>query len=152
MLQTLLAERFALTFHTEQRQVDVYALVLARSDGALGPNVRPFEGECTGNTCSALAGGTGLRLVGQPMAMLATMLSAPMTNLGRRVVDRTGKSGRFDMTLEFQFTRAGANAAGPDASPSLFTVLQEQLAVKLEPSTGEVTVMVVDHAERPSEN
>jgi uncharacterized protein (TIGR03435 family) len=80
------------------------------------------------------------------------MLSAPMTNLGRRVVDRTGRSGRFDMTLEFQFTPAATDAAGPTASPSLFTVLQEQIGVKLEPSKGDVTVIVVDHAEQPSEN
>jgi uncharacterized protein (TIGR03435 family) len=71
---------------------------------------------------------------------------------GRPVLDKTGLSGSYKMTLDW----AADNApAGNDAAtlPSLFTALQEQLGLKLESTKGSVETLVVDHAERtPSEN
>jgi uncharacterized protein (TIGR03435 family) len=156
MMKTLLAERFKLKTHTEKKEVDVYAMVLARSDGKLGPNVHPFEGECAppATPCPALINPSqGLNLGGQPMSTLATLLSASVTGLGRRVVDRTGLTGRYNMTLEYPFNAQAAAGGAPDQlGPSLFSVLQEQIGVKLEPAKGIVTVLVIDSADRPTEN
>ena len=158
MLRTLLAERFALKMHTESKEIDVYALVLARSDGKLGPKVTPTEGGECGNAppavpCAALIQPTGLRLANQTMAMLGNLLSANITGLGRRVVDRTGLTGKYNMNFEFRWPPQGTNAAPEDPfAPSIFTALQEQLGVKLESSRGTQEFLVVDSAERPTEN
>jgi uncharacterized protein (TIGR03435 family) len=155
MMKTLLAERFKLKTHTEQKEVDVYAMVLARSDGRLGPNVHPFDGECVppAKPCPALINPSqGLNLGGQPMSTLANLLSGGAAGLGRRVVDRTGLTGRYNMTLQYPFNAQAAGGAPDQLGPSLFSVLQEQLGVKLEPSKGTVTVLVIDSADRPTEN
>ena len=87
------------------------------------------------------------------MSTLATLLSASVTGLGRRVVDRTGLTGRYNMTLEYPFNAQAAAGGAPDQlGPSLFSVLQEQIGVKLEPAKGIVTVLVIDSADRPTEN
>jgi len=87
------------------------------------------------------------------MAVLANMLSAPITNLGRPVVDRTSLAGEFDFDLATTFAPASPNAATADnAPPSVFVALQEQLGLKLEPTKATVKVLVVDSAEHPTEN
>jgi uncharacterized protein (TIGR03435 family) len=90
------------------------------------------------------------------MEMLGPFLSQ---SVDRTVVDRTGLSGAFDFTLEFApdlgpGAQPGGTASAPDPSapPSIFTALQEQLGLKLEPQTGPVDVLVIDHVEQPSEN
>jgi uncharacterized protein (TIGR03435 family) len=83
------------------------------------------------------------------------MLSTPIANLGRPVVDRTGLSGEYTLQLEFPFRMPNAPAAaGADESlaPSLFTALQEQLGLKLQSARGNVDILVVDQAQRPTEN
>jgi uncharacterized protein (TIGR03435 family) len=79
-----------------------------------------------------------------PMQRLATTLSG-LT--GRQVVDETGLTGMYSLHLEF------APPQAEDSSrPSIFTALQEQLGLRLESSRGPVEVLVIDRAERPSEN
>ena len=86
------------------------------------------------------------------MAALARMLAVPV---GRLVVDRTGLSGGFDFELEFAEMTAGA-AAGvsppPGSAPSIFTALEEQLGLRLEPTRAPIEVLVIDRIERPTEN
>ncbi len=76
--------------------------------------------------------------------------------LDRPVIDKTGVNARFDIHLEFAPLRAlpGADPAilADDAGPSIFTALQEQLGLKLEPAKGPRDFLVIDHVERPSEN
>ena len=86
--------------------------------------------------------------------------------LGRRVIDKTGFIGSFDVHLEFSpegtaLDRRGlgdvdltANIANPDTSrPSIFTAVQEQLGLKLDSQKGPMEVLVIDHVERvPGEN
>ena len=80
--------------------------------------------------------------------------------LDRPVVDQTGLAGRFDFTLtwtpdETQFGGLGVVPPPPDnaaAPPGLFTAIQEQLGLKLDASKAQVDVMVIDRAEKPSEN
>jgi uncharacterized protein (TIGR03435 family) len=81
--------------------------------------------------------------------------------LGRTVVDETGLKGKYDFTLKWApddaaaQSETGSNAAGetPDAAgPSIFTAIQEQLGLKLEPAKRPVECLVIDHVEMPSEN
>jgi uncharacterized protein (TIGR03435 family) len=84
-------------------------------------------------------------------------LAAGMTALlNRLTIDKTGLTGRFDVELTWtpeQFSSSAATAAADDfREPSIFTALQEQLGLRLVPGKGPVDVLIVDHAERPSEN
>jgi len=89
-----------------------------------------------------------------------TFLITILTEMnGRPVLNQTGLMGHYDFTLQWtpdeSFRRAEAGkepAAQSDPSPSLFTALQEQLGLKLEPAKEAVQVLVIDHIERPSEN
>jgi len=167
MLRALLAERFALKVHTESKDRDVYALVLASRDRKLGPKVTPWDGTCRGKEpqpaqpdsaeprCAAFFQPPGLFMRGVRMEVLAQMLSRPGVALGRPVVDRTDLSGEFDFDFEYQFNRQAPNGGPAPAdplAPSLFTALQEQLGLKLESSKGTVESIVVDSEERPTEN
>jgi uncharacterized protein (TIGR03435 family) len=134
MLQTLLADRFKLSVHREMKELTVYSL----SVGKNGPKFQESKGDVPP---SARVGGKGrMLLYNQPMAgmvnLLANILDLP-------VQDQTGLKGRYDLTLEWT----------PDPSnPSLFTAVQEQLGLKMEARKSAVEVLMVDHAERPSEN
>jgi uncharacterized protein (TIGR03435 family) len=94
---------------------------------------------------------------------LAHFLMQPMVGLGRRVVDKTGLTAKYNFKLNWTpdpglgGTMMGGGAPPPpppggDTGPSIFTALEEQLGLKLQPSTGMFDVMVVEHVERPSEN
>jgi len=169
MLQALLAERFKLATHMEQRDQPLYALVRARRDGTLGSGLRlstvtcagrgappPADGASPAVPCGPRPGGPGrLVIVGMPLAQLAPILSLMV---GRTVVDKTGLTERYDIELTFTPDRPlpgpdGTPAPAPtDSGPSLFTALQEQLGLKLDPSKETVDVLVIDHVERPTEN
>jgi uncharacterized protein (TIGR03435 family) len=91
----------------------------------------------------------GLILEGVTMIPVAEMLSTQRRLLGRIVQDRTGFAGPYNMELEFDFQAANQ----PDYNgPSIFTVLKEQLGLKLEASKGPLQVLVVESASAPSEN
>jgi len=165
MLRTLLAERFALKSHPETKEVNVYSLLLARPDGQLGPKVQPWDGKCNGREpppkqpkgprCGAFFRPDGMALEGVSMDVIADMLSTPFANLGRPVVDRTGLTGEYTMKLEFRFMPPSLNGqvqAEDPLAPSLFTALQEQLGLKLQPARGNIDVLVVDQAEKPTAN
>lgn len=155
MLRTLLAERFKLVAHVEKREQPVYALVTARPDGRLGPQLKSSTLNCSGqpdqsDRCAmggsfSGSGGT-LKGVGQPLAVIAMQLS---TAVDRIVQDRTGLAGGFDFELAWSGSGLKAAAGAPTELPSVFTALQEQLGLKLEPSRGLVETLVIDSAERP---
>jgi uncharacterized protein (TIGR03435 family) len=163
MLKTLLEDRFALKTHTEMKEIDAYALVMARSGGQPGPKLEKWDGTCngkpappaqpnaTGPRCAAFFRPPGLVMRGVTMGVLANMLSASFANLGRPVVDRTSLTGEFNFDLETTFAPLNANA-NDSAPPTVFVALQEQLGLKLEPTRTTVKVLVVDSAERPVEN
>lgn len=151
MLQAMLADRFQLKFHREMKEFSVYAMVPAKG----GPKVA----ESPSSTLQLQWSMGHLTYKGAPMSMLAMTLTRIT---GRPVVDQTGLKGNYDYTLawtpdatQMQMFRGadGSPAQPPDtAAPSIFTVLQEQLGLKLEPTKAPIEVFVVDHAERPSEN
>jgi uncharacterized protein (TIGR03435 family) len=161
MLRTMLADRFKLVVHRETKETPVYALTLARRDARLGPRLRPRNSECpppdsaapplsaqpVGPRCGFKLGNGAMSGQGATMGRLASELSF----VGRQVIDRTSLTGAFDLDLEWTPDSPGA-AASPDAGPSIFTAIQEQLGLKLEPSTAPLDVIVIDSAERPVEN
>jgi uncharacterized protein (TIGR03435 family) len=169
MLQRLLAHRFNLAVRSEMREMPIYALTLARGDKQLGPRLRPSqtgcveamaayargEGPLPPRTQCGLSGGDGrITAAGVSMAMLGKLiLSGPA---GRIVEDRTGLTAVFDFELEFTpdplADQRSANSALPTDQPSLFTALEEQLGLKLQPRREPVSVLVVERAEAPIEN
>ena len=177
MIRALLADRFKLKVHTEMRELPIFALVVARDDRRLGPNVKPSPLDCSnpaqpqpaevvaaleragrgvaGVACSIwpmptrVAGSITMRANGVSMASLAVSLTA---QLGRVVHDRTGLSRFYDwdMTYDRRATLSPAQQAGSTSeSPVLTTALQEQLGVKLEATRGPVEVLVIDSAALP---
>lgn len=137
MLQTLLAERFQLAFHREQKIAPAYALVLAKS----GLKIKPVEGADGSNS----HGGKGeLTVTGMTMADLANYLSR---RVGTVVADLTGTTGAFNFKLEWS-TEGDAE----DSQAALFAALQSEIGVKVESRKLPVDLIVVDKAEKPSEN
>lgn len=155
MLQALLADRFKLAIHTETREMPVFAVVIAKN----GPRLK----EATPDDKGVMQLSPG-KLVGQgiPIATFANMLMREQELEGRSVLDKTGLSGKYDITLQWtpedQSTPpladgAHASAPPPDASgPSIYTAIQEQLGLKLESTKGPAAFLVIDHVERPSPN
>jgi bla regulator protein BlaR1 len=84
---------------------------------------------------------------------------SPLAGLDRRVVDNTGLTGRFDIHLRYappsefaSLRRRGGNEDPDSTAPSIFTAVQEQLGLKLDPAKEPQEILVIDHMERPSEN
>jgi uncharacterized protein (TIGR03435 family) len=179
MLQSLLAARFRLEVHTVTVQVPVLALVLEKP-GETGPKLRPHsEGPpcdvhlpsqtqgSAGNTAdvfpavceefTAIPKPNNAILVGYrngTMDRIATLLTS-VGHLGGSAVDRTGLSGRFDFTLEFTPEPKGSppeQDVQPEFRTTLQEALREQLGLKLKATKAPLDTLVVDHAERPSEN
>jgi uncharacterized protein (TIGR03435 family) len=144
MLESLLDERFEFQFHRETRQLPIYNLLAAKSG---------FKLTAVKDTGSSSTNSNNGRLTckGISMPAFAVFLSSTME---RPVLDATSVPGVFDFKLEWS-TQDGAVKA-PDANeiagPSIFTALQEQLGLKLESTKGPVEIIVVDHAEKPTEN
>jgi uncharacterized protein (TIGR03435 family) len=153
-LQALLHERFGLVTHWESRELPVYALVLGRADGKLGPKLRPHAGDCesqlppgaprvTPNCGTSInSGGGTVRGVGITMATFVRNLSG---GTGRQVLDETGLAGAYDLDLDF-----APEASADTSRPSLFAAIPEQLGLKLDPQRAPVDVLVVDAASRPT--
>jgi uncharacterized protein (TIGR03435 family) len=98
-----------------------------------------------------------LAIDGQGMTLdefsgLVLTASAFGFKLDRPILDKTGLAGRFDFHLEFAIDDHLAAAASDSAGPSIFTAVQQQLGLKLEPARGPGEFLVIDHIERPSEN
>jgi uncharacterized protein (TIGR03435 family) len=149
MVRTLLEERFRLAAHPEPRELPVYALVVARNGPRFGVG---SEDQCRNKPKGAMVMASGSRgLFGScsettPMQELVRILNL---QTDRAVVDRTGLTGRYAFIL--QWTPEGVTPL-PDAPPSLFTAVQEQLGLRLEPQRLAVEALVIDRAEPPSPN
>jgi uncharacterized protein (TIGR03435 family) len=83
---------------------------------------------------------------------MQNLVMALSPHVGRLVIDETGLNGRFDVDLSWEPENAGGSGAQPGAAASIFTALQEQLGLKLEPRKDTIDVLVIDHVERPSED
>ena len=182
MLRTLLAERFKLVVHKETKDQPIYALILARSDGKLGPQMKissvdcsaprppvqgvagtgggtppvlqPGENPCGTNTNVSNTGGV-MKGGSRTAPEIATSLASFVAD--RMVIDRTGLSGRYDFELRWtpdnlQPVAAAAGGAATPDAPSLFVALPEQMGLKLESQRGPVEFVIIDKIEKPTEN
>ena len=192
MMLNLLKDRFQLASHLETREQPIFHLVMARSDGRLGPDLMPSSAECQASLAERQAaakrgdppaplpgmpGGPPLpnangaqpcgfgsnspglfRFSGRSIAQFVPTLS-DLT--GRPVIDKTGLTGLYDLTLKFAFEGRMPGVMGPlglpgpappvdPDAPSLSAALQEQLGLKLEGARGPVEVVVIDRFERPT--
>jgi uncharacterized protein (TIGR03435 family) len=171
MLKALLAERFALTAHVEMRDISGYALVRARKDDQLGPQLTRSSLDCSRRddsvsrsvgdvirsatpTCTMAsavdANGGILRGGGRTMDDLARNLTGQVR---RTVIDRTGMSGTYDFIL--RWTPENFQSVAPEAGPSrdgtsILTALQEQLGLKLEEERVPTEFLIIDRVERPT--
>jgi uncharacterized protein (TIGR03435 family) len=147
MLQDLLAKRFKLALHRETKMLPVYELVVTKGGPKL-PSPKPASDLPPSHAAETLPGVRGGDFVFQntTIAEFAEKLGMLRT-INQPVVDRTGISGVFDITLK---SAASANL-DPDG-PSLFTLVQEQLGLKLVAAKASLEVIVIDHVEKPSEN
>jgi uncharacterized protein (TIGR03435 family) len=150
MIQPFLADRFKLIVHHATRNLPVYALVIAKGGSKLqevkADAIAP-DGRKSGGSWQAAGRG---QLNGKAITM-ESFLPVLSQQLGRTAIDRTGLMGNYDLTLQWTPDESGGSASN-SSGPSIFTALQEQLGLKLEPSKGPVDVIVIDHVEKPSEN
>lgn len=171
-LRALLAERFNLKVRVEQQRRPVYELVLHRADGRLGRNLVPAKGECVpffereavnvGLVIAAPADGEKPLppcLLGvSPGGISGTNLSMPdwaklmalRPQLNRTVIDRTGLTGRFDIT--FTYYENGTFPSPTDPLPAIKPLLESQLGLTLRDAEAPVEVLVIERIERPTEN
>jgi uncharacterized protein (TIGR03435 family) len=168
MLQRLLADRFAMRSHREQREIRLYHLVKANENGSLGPKLTASNVDCqkvaasppvpgaNGQrprpTCVSFGGADQITAFTRTMADLAKALDEVV---GSPVVDRTGLTGTWDYDL--RWTRPGGPPAEPnqqtiESSAEVFTGLREQLGLKLEATRAPYDVLVVDAVSRPTSN
>ncbi len=171
MVRSLLEHRFKLSSHRETHEQRTYVLTFSRGDHRLGPNLKRSRYDCDainaarqrGDSsaipapppgepppCGAF-GGRQFRARGVKMASFAL---TPGTMMRETVVDETGLDGYWDFDATLNFTGFSGPAVGAPSpasdTPSIFTTLQEELGLKLEPRRGPVETFVIDHVERPT--
>lgn len=173
MWHAMFAERMKLKAHIEEREETIYALVIARSDGRLGPQLKPSPLDCARppavphlplpdsatleeriavkmRECGALFGQGVIAVGGMRLTDVVRSLRGLV---GGEVRDQTGLPGFYAFTIKFTSPRGGvAPKTTFNDAPDIFTAFQEQLGLKLRPEKGKVAILVVDHIERPTEN
>jgi uncharacterized protein (TIGR03435 family) len=173
MVQSLLADRFKLVLHYETRELPVYALVVAKNGPKLRESPVTPDDLAPPNPAAVMVGPDGpqarhsfrmngsgeLSVIAQSLDRFADLLAH---QTGRPVLNKTGLKGDYDFTLKWTPDQGRGQMPGgtpgdvappSDANgPTIFTALQEQLGLKLESQKGPVDTLVIDHAERPTEN
>ena len=170
MQRTMFAERMNLLAHVEEREQTTFALVLARSDGRLGPMLKPAAIDCNprppGSPAppppppvdpdkrydySARCGGSFGNGIFAGTMTLDNLVNSLSGQAGGFVNNRTGLKGNYTFTLKYA-PRGTPPSSDPADPPDFVTALQEQLGLKLQPEKTMVPVLVIDSIERPTEN
>jgi uncharacterized protein (TIGR03435 family) len=173
MLRSLLEDRFLVKVHTESRVVPIYALVLANKEARFGTLFKPSKADCynrdnrppqnaapdPARLCGIRGGNGNVTYLSVTIQEIARSL-ANYPVVSRPVLDRTGLTGTYDLHMEFvpafidSPNRDGSQIANPaaDSGPNLFTALVEQAGLKLQGKKGPVDFLVIDRAERPTED
>ena len=161
----LLEDRFKLVAHHEMREQPGYALLMDRADRTLGPRLKRADVDCTdpvqmaakeadGTARCGIRGRAGSAIGRNTMAVLARFL----TNLvpdQRTVADRTNLAGTYEFQIDWAADVPASTGTAPPPDPnavSIFTAVREQLGLRLDSEKQQVDVLIVDRAERPSEN
>ncbi len=142
-LRNLLVERFSLKMHEETKELPIYSITLGKNGHKL-KSVDPGSGEGMSVNQNNSSGTMRCNRV-----TLKSFGDSLGNILGRPVVNETGLDGTFDFDLTWS---ADLNSTADQGSPSIFTVLQEQLGLKLESKKGPVRVYVIEQVEWPTEN
>jgi uncharacterized protein (TIGR03435 family) len=153
MVRALLADRFKLKMRNETKAIPVYALVVTKD----GPKFKPTPPEPPADPTApakpyqspwkldvGMIEGHGVTMDG-----LMTFLWAQPELGSRKIIDRTGLKGQYNFTLKWDSERDPSEEA---AGPSLFSAIEDQLGLKLEPEKAPVDVLVIDSIEKPSPN
>jgi uncharacterized protein (TIGR03435 family) len=164
LLRGLLRDRFNFRSHVEERVLPVYVMTV-RGDGRLGAGLQRTAIDCDDQTavdrarkerepgepqpCGGYTKAGEVAMGGATMNLLSSMLS---TQLGRPVLNRTGLDGRFDITMTWSPSLTAGVDTPSDDRAGLFTAVQEQLGLRLQPERAPIEVLVIDNIERPSEN
>lgn len=147
LIRKLLVERFGLVEHTEKRDLAVYALTVGKGGlkiekSAGDPNGLPDENDReNGGVRTMQIGNMSMR---EFCLMMTFFMDKP-------VVDQTGLTGKYDLLLKYTFDETKVPADGT-APATIFTAIQEQTGLKLEPIKTATDVMVIDKVERPGAN
>lgn len=141
MLQALLADEFHLKLHREKREGVIYSLVVANG----GLKIKPGDPNSPPHMMMRRRGHFEMQ-----NAVVGALVPLFAQELGRPVIDKTGLTGTYDITLDWQPDNSASAAADSNGKPSLFTALEEQLGLKLVASKGPVDVVVIDHIEKPT--
>jgi uncharacterized protein (TIGR03435 family) len=143
MMQTLLADRFKLSFHRENRELRAYGLTVAKG----GPKLRDAVADAPSSRQNSA---TGTVAKATTMKEFADFISGPLQT---PVVDRTGLTGRYDFAIDFtSYLPEDAETTRPNPTAVMMAALQGELGLTLEPQKAMVEVLVVDRVEKPSEN
>jgi uncharacterized protein (TIGR03435 family) len=142
-LQALMADRFQLKLHRETKELPVYALIVAKNGSKIRAATDSLTPRLGMNMRRNDQGKTEMTGTQVPLTFLVRSLS---NQVGRPVVDRTALAGIYDFKLVFS-----PDLNDPDG-PSIFTAIEEQLGLKLDSQKGPVEVVVIDRAEKASEN
>jgi uncharacterized protein (TIGR03435 family) len=164
MLQNLLAERLALKVHRETREMAAYALVIAKGgpkfqqakDGDPPPAPPPGMTPAEDNYLPAKGGTLWVAGIGGAMREQIDMetLATKLSRLtGKPVHDETGLKGKYNLSMYWGRSATPTDGESHDPADELFSALQSQLGLKLEPRKAPVEMLIVDSAEKtPREN
>jgi uncharacterized protein (TIGR03435 family) len=144
LTRKLLEERFGLKVHKETKELAVYAITVAKG----GERIAPSAGDPNSPPSENENSNGGVVTMRMSMGEFAPDLGY---FVGRPVVDQTGLTGRYDFQLKWTADESKAPTDG-SAPPGMFTAIQEQLGLKLEPAKAPVEVLVVDAVQRPGAN
>jgi uncharacterized protein (TIGR03435 family) len=143
MIRALLADRFKLAVHEESKEAAIYELTIAKS------GVKLHEGTpAPTNTPMTFAPGQ-ISFNAAPIAAIADVLAR---ELHRPVIDKTGLTGKYDITLHWTEQMNLSDNSADTSAPSIFTAVEEQLGLKLTSAKGPVKTLVIDHVEPPTDN
>lgn len=154
LIQSALTDRFKLTFHHDQKELSVYALTVAKG----GPKMTETIHQPNDPKNFLFRGLGQLMVTNSTMKDFCDGMQSAV--MDRPVVDHTGLTARYDFELKWtpddsQFAVFGPRPTpkdDPNAPPSLYTALPEQLGLKLEPTKAMADVFVIDHVEKPAAN
>ena len=160
MMERMLEDRFHMKVHHEMRELQTYNLVVAKG-GAKVKDADPNDTYPNGPKGPDGVSHAGMMMMrdgeftGQAITM-ANLAGNLSNQVHRTVTDKTGLTGKYDITLHYQMENMHGDstdsAAPAETAPSLMTALEEQLGLKLESVKGPVDTIVVDHVEQPTEN
>lgn len=165
MIRKLLADRFKLSFHHDQRDMSAYVLSVGKEGSKLKKT--QLNGQLPGIGMGPATGGITLRIRNAKISDFTGFLQILV--LDRPVVDKTALPDRYDFECTFspddsqfgghppQFPRQGNGDSGSadtaaQTAPSLYDAIQQELGLKLSAEKTAVDVIAIDHVEKPSAN